>query len=314
MGVLAPQGAPNGGRSAPSTVLVTGANGLVGSRLVARLAEAGEQVVAVGRGPRRFEAPAAEYVEQDFLVPSSLGELIETLRPQAVLHAAAMTDVDACESAVLDAWTLNVSSVEAAAVACRKIGARFVALSTDYVFDGSSGPYGEDDAPNPRGVYARTKRAGEEAALLLASDRAVCRVAVIYSGRKGVKRTFAVGALENLLAGREVKAFHDQIVSPTLADNAAELVIGVLRSGEQGIFHCAGASAVSRVEFVQALARKAGADERLVVPVATASVKLPAPRPLRVGLKVDKVQKLLGADVPLALDAQLDRFLAERRA
>jgi dTDP-4-dehydrorhamnose reductase len=317
-----------GAAGSSGRLLVTGANGLVGSRLVARLAAAGERVVAVGRGERRFGAPAAEaaagsrgasesdsdsrveYVELDLAQPASLRALIETVRPSAVLHAAAMTDVDACEADPRGAWMLNVRAVEAAALGCSSVGARLIALSTDYVFDGASGSYSEDDVPNPRGVYARTKRMGEEAALVLAPDCAVARVAVIYSGRPGAKRTFAVGVAESLLAGKPVKAFHDQIVSPTLADNAAELVIAVLGSGERGIFHCAGATAVSRVEFCRALARKLGADERLVVPVALAELKLPAPRPLRCGLRVDKIRRLGGA--PLELDAALDRFLAER--
>ena len=312
MALLAPQGAPKGAGSAGLITLVTGANGLVGSRIVARLAKAGERVVAVGRGPRRSDG-SFEYLELDLRQPGKLGALIESLRPSGVLHAAAMTDVDACEPAPAEAWSLNVRAVEECAVACGKAGARLTALSTDYVFDGEKGDYSEDDAPNPRGVYARTKRAGEEAALLLARDRALCRVAVVYSGYKNAKRTFAVSVVENLLAGKPVKAFVDQVVSPTLADNAAELVIGVHRSGEQGIFHCAGAAQVSRVDFCLALARKLGADPALVVPVRLAELKLPAPRPLRCGLQIHKVRRLLG-DVPLALDAALDRFLEERRA
>jgi dTDP-4-dehydrorhamnose reductase len=295
------------------TTLVTGANGLVGSRLVARLSAAGERVFAVGRGARRF-ADSGEYRDLDLLAPASLAQLIAEVRPAAVINAAAMTDVDACEADPVGAFLLNARLVEAAALACREIGARLVALGTDYVFDGDHGPYSEEDVPNPRGVYARTKRAGEEAALLLARDAVLCRVAVVYSGQSGSKRTFAIGAAENLAAGQPVKAFLDQVVSPTLADNAAEMILGVHRSGEQGIFHCAGGSIVSRVEFCRALARKLGADEGLIVPVRTRDVKLPAPRPLRCGLKTDKVKKLLGDAVPLSLDAQLDRFLAERRA
>jgi dTDP-4-dehydrorhamnose reductase len=274
------------------TTLVTGANGLVGSRVVARLAEDGERVVAVGRGPRReglLDLSGVEYLEQDFLMPAMLAEVVEAVRPKGLIHAAAMTDVDACELNPLDAWVLNVRAVEACALACRRIGARLTALSTDYVFDGEKGDYSEDDPPNPRGVYARTKRAGEEAALLLAENRAVCRVAVVYSGRKGAKRTFAVAVTESLLAGQPVKAFVDQVVSPTLADNAAQMAIGVHRSKEQGVFHCAGASQVTRVAFCTALARKLGADEGLIVPVRLAEVKLPAPRPLRCGLRGDKV-------------------------
>jgi dTDP-4-dehydrorhamnose reductase len=314
MALLAPQGPPKG--ASASITLVTGANGLVGSRIVARLSAAGERVVAVGRGPRRFSAgPPVEYVEQDFLEPAVLQDLIESLRPSGVLHAAAMTDVDACELNPTDAWVLNVRAVDACAMACRKIGARLTALSTDYVFDGEKeGGYTEEDPPNPRSAYAGTKRAGEAAALLLATDRSVCRVAVVYSGYTNVKRTFAVGVVENLLAGKPVKAFSDQVVSPTLADNAAEMVIGVHRSGEQGIFHTAGATAVSRVEFCLALARKLGAPPDLIVPTRLAELKLPAPRPLRCSLRVEKVQKLLGAQVPLPLDAALDRFLLERRS
>ncbi|GAC1602642.1 MAG: dTDP-4-dehydrorhamnose reductase [Myxococcales bacterium] len=297
-------------------VLVTGANGLVGSRLVARLTSGGRPVIAVGRGPQREPAGApARYLEIDLLRRSALAELIESRRPAGVIHAAAMTDVDACEKDPESAWALNVLSVEEAAAGCRAVGARLVALSTDYVFDGrAETPYDEDAPAHPRGVYARTKLAGEQAALVLAPGAAVARVAVIFSGRRGAKRTFAVAAAEALAQGREVKAFHDQVVSPTLADNAAEMVIGVLDRGVAGIFHCAGATALSRVDFCRRLARKLSADERLVVPVALADLSLPAPRPLRCGLSVKKVQGLLGAAAPLGIDAALDRFLAERAA
>jgi dTDP-4-dehydrorhamnose reductase len=295
-------------------VLVTGANGLVGSRVVARLAAAGEKVVAAGRGPSRGGPAEAEYVEIDLLRPDALRVLIASTRAGAVIHCAATTDVDACEIEPAQAWTVNVRGTEAAAVGCREIGARLVALSTDYVFDGERGPYSEDDAPNPRSVYGRTKRAGEEAALLLAPDCAVARVAVVYSGRPGAKRTFATLAAEQLLAGEEVRAFQDQVVSPTLADNAAEMVIGLWRSGQRGIWHCTGASIVSRVDFCRALARKLGADETLIRPVPLSSLKRPAPRPARCGLQVTRIRRLLGDSVPLELDAALDRFLAERGA
>src|SRR5438105_9571202 len=281
------------------SILVTGANGLVGSRVVARLQAAGEPVIGVTREQLDLRRH-----------PGRLTALIAEQRASGVIHCAAMTDVDACESDPEGAWAINVEAVAAAA----RARVRLTALSTDYVFDGAKGDYSEEEVPQPRGVYARTKRAGEEAALLLAADVALCRVAVIYSGYKTAKRTFAVSVVEELLAGRPVKAFIDQIVSPTLADNAAEMVIGVHQSRQQGIFHCAGATQVSRVEFCHALARKLGADPGLVLPVRLAELKLPAPRPLRCGLRVEKVQKLLGARVPLPLDAALDRFLEERRA
>ena len=266
------------------------------------LTEVGERVISITRA------------EIDLAHPERLYAAIMELRPSGVIHCAAMTDVDGCEKDPAGAWAVNVDAVAAAARACSAAGARLTALSTDYVFDGEKGDYAEEDAPHPRGAYARTKRAGEEAALLLARDRAVCRVAVVYSGYTSAKKTYAATAADCLAAGKPVKAFIDQVVSPTLADNAAQMAIGVHRSGEQGIFHCAGASQVSRLEFARALARKLRASEELVVPVRLAELKLPAPRPLRCGLRVDKVRKLLGNSIPLPLEVALDRFLEERRA
>lgn len=294
------------------SIVVAGANGLVGSRIVARLAEAGEKVIAVGRGPQRVAA-AVEYREVDlFRDPAKLAQIIASAQPAGVINAAAMTDVDACETNRREAWALNVRAVEVAVNAAADAGARYTGLSTDYVFDGMKGSYSEEDPPNPRGIYARTKWAGEEAARILAEDVAVCRVAVVYSGRSGAKTTFAVTAADSLRAGRPVRAFTDQVVSPTLADNAAEMVIRVHHSGERGLFHCAGATEISRIDFCRAIARKLGADQSLIVPVQLADLRLPAPRPLRCGLRVDKVKRLLGEQVPLPLDAALDRFFAER--
>src|SRR5205814_3927118 len=241
-----------------------------------------------------------------------LVEVIDSVRPDGVINAAAMTDVDPCEERPREAWLLNANLVEVAAMASVAVDARLTTISTDYVFDGVKGSYSEEDAPNPRSVYARTKRAGEEAALLVGEDVAVCRTALVYSGRPGAKQTFPLTVLESLSAGKPVEAFSEQIGSPTLADNAAEMVIGVHRSGETGIFHCAGATEISRVEFCRALARKLGAEEKLIVSVRLADLQLPAPRPLKCGLRVDKVRGLLGPSVPLELETALDRFLAER--
>lgn len=294
-------------------VVVLGANGLVGSRIATRLFEGGDEVFAVARGPQRLDARVHYMGGIDLLRDTSrVGEIIASVRPDGVISAAAMTDVDACEGKPAEAWTLNVEAVEVAARACAQTRARFTTLSTDYVFDGVKGSYSEEDAANPRGIYARTKRAGEEAALIRGEGAAVCRVAVVYSGFPALKATFAATAADALRAGKPVKAFTDQVVSPTLADNAAEMVIGVHRSGEPGIFHCAGATEISRIDFCRAIARKLGADPSLIVPVQLADLRLPAPRPLRCGLRVDKVKRLLGADVPLPLDAALDRFFAER--
>ncbi|MFL5442696.1 MAG: sugar nucleotide-binding protein, partial [Myxococcales bacterium] len=110
-----------------STILVTGANGLVGSRVVARLARGQNAVVATGRGPRRQslgELPGVEYVETDLSRPGSLRELVERVGPGAVIHCGALTDVDACEADPPRAWTVNVSGTAEAALGARAVEAR----------------------------------------------------------------------------------------------------------------------------------------------------------------------------------------------
>ena len=295
-------------------VAVTGGNGLLGGDAVALLA-GGHDVLALGRGPCRLPPGGHAWAEADLGDGRSAFEALRAFGAKAVLHAGAMTDVDGCERDPERAWAVNVGGSEQVARACRALGARLVAISTDYVFDGEAGPYREEDLPNPRGVYARTKRAGEEAALLLAPDCAVARVAVVYSGRPGAKATFATQIVEKLSRGEPVKAFSDQLVSPTLARNGAEMALELLlETGYQGVLHASGATVLDRVEFARKVARRFGLRGQ-IVPVRTAEVKLPAPRPLRGGLRVERASRILRTQ-PLAIEAQLDRFFEEwsRRA
>jgi dTDP-4-dehydrorhamnose reductase len=224
-----------------------------------------------------------------------------------------MTDVDGCERDPEGAWRANVGGTEQCARACRALGARLVAVSTDYVFDGEEGPYREEARPNPRGAYARSKLAGEHAALVLAPDCAVARVAVVYSGRPGAKPTFATQVVDKLSRGDRVHAFVDQFVSPTLARNAAEMTCELLLDTDhRGVLHTAGATVLDRVDFARRVARRFGLEGE-IVPVKTADVKLLAPRPLRSGLVVARAAALLRTK-PLDVDAAIDQFHAEWQA
>jgi dTDP-4-dehydrorhamnose reductase len=290
-------------------VAVTGANGLMGGEAVALLAGAHE-VLAIGRGPCRIPPGRFAWADADLGDGRSVESALRDFRAEAVLHAGAMTDVDGCEREAERAWAVNVGGSEQVARACRALQARLVAVSTDYVFDGTAGPYREEDVPNPRGVYARTKRAGEEAALLLVPDCAVARVAVVFSGRRGAKATFATQIVEKLSRGEPVKAFSDQWVSPTHARNAAEMAAELLLERDyRGVIHTSGATVLDRIDFVERVARRFGLAGE-IIPVRTADVKLPAPRPLMGGLVVDRAAALLSAK-PQPIDAAIDTFHRE---
>jgi len=290
-------------------VAVTGANGLLGGEAVAQLAGS-HQVLALGRGPCRLPPGPFAWADADLGDGRSAERALLDFGAQAVLHAGAHTDVDGCERDPDAAWRVNVGGTEQVARACRALPARLVAVSTDYVFDGRAGPYGEEDLPCPRGVYARTKLCGEEAALVLAPGAAVARVSVVYSGRPGAKPTFATQIVEKLSRGEPVKAFADQWVSPTLAASGAATCLELLlESDYAGVLHASGATVLDRVDFAERVARRFGLRGQ-ILGVPTASVKLPAPRPLRGGLRVERARRLLRHG-PIDADEAIDRFHAE---
>jgi dTDP-4-dehydrorhamnose reductase len=268
-------------------------------------------VHALGRGPCRLPPGPYGYGAAD-LGTGEVEAALLAFRPTHVLHAGAFTDVDGCERDPVRAWRANVDGTAEVARACRALGARLVAISTDYVFDGEAGPYGEEDRPNPRGAYARSKRCGEEAALVLCPGSAVARVAVVYGGRPGAKPTFATQVVEKLSRGEKVMAFSDQHVSTTLAASGAAMCLELLlETSYAGVLHASDEGVLDRVAFAQAVARRFGLSGE-IVPVRTADVNLAAPRPLRAGLKVDRAAALL-RHKPLRLEEALDRFFEEWR-
>jgi dTDP-4-dehydrorhamnose reductase len=292
-------------------VAVTGANGMLGGEAVAQLAGR-HDVLALGFGPGRPPAPEGTYRWQEANLGdgASVERALLAFGAQAVLHAGAVTDVDGCEKEPATAWKVNCGGTEQVARACRALKARLVAVSTDYVFDGACGPYGEEDLPNPRGVYAQSKMAGEWAALSIAPDSAVARVAVVYSGRSTARPTFATQVVDKLARGDVVKAFDDQFTSTTLAASGAAMCLELLlEHGYRGVLHVSDETVMDRVDFARRVAARFGLTGD-IVPVKTADVKLLAPRPLRGGLKVAKAAGML-RNRPLGIDEALDRFHAE---
>jgi dTDP-4-dehydrorhamnose reductase len=270
------------------------------------------EVLALGRGACRLPAGPFAWASAELGDGRSVDAALRDFRPEAVLHAGAMTNVEACERDPDAAWRVNAVGTEEVARSCRALAARLVVVSTDYVFDGEAGPYREEDAPNPRSAYARSKRRAEELALEIAPDCAVARVAVVYSGRPGARSTFANEVVEKLRRGEPVWAFFDQIVSPTLAENGAAIVCELLlETSYRGILHTAGATALDRLDFARRIASRFGLRDGIVA-VRTGDAKLLAHRPLRCGLRVDRASALL-REQPLTIDAALERFHAQYR-
>ncbi len=290
-------------------ITVTGANGLVGSRLCRLLVVQGHVVTAVARGDRRTVGDF-EYLRCDLGDVRSTSEAFALARPEVIVNTASMTEVDACERRPEDAWSGNVAAAANVAAQARAVDAHLVQVSTDYVFDGRDGPYDEDAHPNPSGVYARTKWLGEEAVRLLAPSWAIARTAVVYGYPPSQRPNFGSWLLGTLREGKTARLFVDQFVSPSLALNVAEQLAELAVRRLPGVWNIAGTEVVNRLQFGEALCDVFGLDPRLLQPARLAEAGMASPRPPRSGLKVDKALEHLTAK-PLGLRASLEQFRAE---
>ncbi len=295
-----------------SRILVTGANGLVGVRLCRLLKQQGHEVTGAGRGPARSQPEGLRYAEVDLTAADQVHTLINAVKPEVVLNPASMTDVDACERSPSEAYRANAAFPAQLAELSKKHGFHLIQVSTDYVFDGDHGPYGLDDVPNPRGVYATTKHIGEQAVKTLGGSWAIARAAVVYGWPAAGRSNFGAWLVASFAERKGVKLFTDQFVSPSLALNVAQMIAELAERRLTGLWHTSGATVIDRVGFGRALCEVFGFDAGLITPTVLADLKLAAPRPARCGLKVEKTAETLKAQ-PQGLGESLKAFHAEYR-
>jgi dTDP-4-dehydrorhamnose reductase len=288
---------------------VIGAAGLLGRKLTAAAAAAGHEVypfdVAAG-----LETPAGPVQLLDLLDPSAVGRTIRALAPEWVLNTAAFTAVDTSEAQRDLAWKVNVDAVGYLLGACRTSRSRLLAISTDYVFDGRSGPYAEDAPRRPLGFYGRTKAAMEDLIAAEEDHHLVVRTMVLYGAETGVRPNFALWLLDSLRRGTPIRVVTDQMGNPTLAADLARMLLVMVAAGGKGLYHAAGADRVSRYDFAVELARVFGLDPAPIEPVTTADLDQAADRPLESGFVLDRIRRDFGL-LPLGLHDSLKAFREE---
>lgn len=270
--------------------LIMGGNGMVG-RALAQL-----------WGP---QAIALTHTDCDITQPASIEAMIRQHKPVAIFNGAAITDVDLCEKNPELAKRVNTDAVTTLAALCTKNKITLIHFSTDYVFDGSGDSPSVEDRPySPISVYGASKAEGEKALLSSGADFILARVQWVFGeGRRNAVQD----AAEKLKKNESVRAFSDQFGSTTYSHDIAQMVTQLYRSGHRGIFHTVNAGYASRVDVAQEIARQLHCESPDIVPVETASVQLPARRPLNSRLSIDKIQKL-GIHPPTWQDA-VERYL-----
>lgn len=271
----------------------------------------GADVVGVGRALRPEPATGSlPYASADLADPEATSSALKALRPDVVIHAAARSDLDACEAAPDLAWRDNLEATRVVAACAAEVGARLVVLSTDCVFDGEAERlYTEDDAPRPTSIYAASKLASEHAALALCPRTAVARTATVFGTSHGGRDNAVTGLLRRLRASQRATMATDQVRTPVLLDNLVEMLWALaVDDTAGGIYHTVGATVLSRYELAVRVAERFGYDPSLIQPVLSAQLQQSVFRPLRTPLATAKLRARFKDLSVLEVDAALDRF------
>lgn len=269
-------------------LVVTGASGLLGSKLV-EMAKKSYEVIPTHSGVPLF----TNSIRMDVTDFNQVSEVFNRTRPDFVVHAAAMTNVDRCETDKESAWKINVQGTENVAKTCVKYAAKLVYVSTDYVFDGEKGLYSEEDATAPVNYYGFTKLEGENKVKQHCEDYVIARTSVLY-GWHEQKANFATWVINSLRNNVPITVVDDHFNSPTLADNLAEIILEMLRKNLAGTYHTAGDERISRYDFAKTIARTFLLNEELITPTKMNQLKAwVAKRPRDSSLNVNKAKETL---------------------
>jgi dTDP-4-dehydrorhamnose reductase len=278
-------------------ILVTGAGGQLG-REVCELLEGVDEFVGVN------------HAALDITDAAAVRDLVTATRPDSIIHCAAWTAVDACESDPDRAFRVNATGVRNVTDAAREVGAYVATISTDYVFDGTKPtPYDERDATNPQSVYGQSKRAGE---LEVDDASAVLRTSWVV-GRYGANM---VKTILRLAGEHEKLAFVcDQRGHPTIAADLARMCVLFAHERLSGTWHVTNQGAVSWHEFAQAVLAADGDDPSRVSPITTEELQPPRPAPRPANSVLDN-RALREAGIPLLPDfhESLERVVGQLRA
>lgn len=269
-------------------VLVVGGNGLLGSKIVKLVQTRYDCVPTHRTRPLDFGSLKLDITSQE-----EVFHVFRTVNPNMIIHVAAETNVDKCETDREWAWKVNAEGVANVAKACGKMNLKLVFVSTDYVFDGEKGFYTEEDKLNPINYYGLTKLKGEEFVREYCKDYLIVRTSVLF-GWHPWKKNFVTWAIEALRSRKGIEVVKDHFNSPTLADNLAEALLEMVEKDFKGVYHTSGSERISRYEFVVKIAKVFDLDISLVKPIKMKELKAwVAKRPRDSSLCIDKAQRKL---------------------
>ncbi|AHF14909.1 SDR family oxidoreductase [Niabella soli] len=293
-------------------VLVTGANGLVGSYVIKQLLEAGYEVYASSKNAdlSSFAGERYHFRQMDFIDPYAVLEVFESIRPEVVVHSGAMSKPDDCERNQADAYETNVAGTVQLLLNAADHKSFFIFLSTDFIFNGETGMHKEEDATSPLSYYGRTKQEAEEAVREYGHDWSIVRTVFVYGKPLYGRNCFLTMLAGKLRKNEPFRVVNDQERTPTYVADLAKGVIAIIEKRATGIFHLSGSDVFTPYQMAMQVAKFMGIAQHRLEPVSSAELNELARRPLKSGLDISKARAVLGYE-PVSFEEGLRKTLGE---
>lgn len=279
------------------TLLITGAYGQLGDACV-KFLKNNYNITLSG------VSPSDGGVHLDIRSKSSIKKVLSDIDPDVILNLAALTDVDGCELDPQQAKDINFSGVKNL---CRDFSGHFIQISTDYVFDGKSGPYSEEDEPNPKSVYGKTKLFADNWLLDNYSKSTIIRTNVLYSYTKRTKASFLKWVVDSLNDNQNIKVVNDQWNNPTWTESLSSVIYKIIDNQAFDLYHYGDRDILNRFDFSILISKVFNLDSSLIMPISSDELNQIAPRPRKSGLITKKIESELGI-IPKSVETCLNEI------
>ena len=286
--------------------LVTGSAGLIGSQIVTDLVQQNHTVYSCYHDKKPLQGIS---ILLDLSDEHQIIQTLQEIKPDRIIHLAAMTGVDLCETEKELATLINTKATEILARQAAKQNIFFLYVSTDYIFNGINGMKKEYDSSNPLGFYGKSKLEGELALKKLTSSWCIARTSTPF-GIHPTKKSFPLWVKENLEMKKEISVLIDQFTSPTYVPNLSKMLIEIAVRQIVGLIHVSGATRISRYALAELIAEKLNLDKKLLIPTKMNTMNWNAQRPKDSSLDVSLANEILN-EKPQGIEQSLRSLLLE---
>lgn len=277
-------------------ILVTGANGLLGQKLVALLQQdQNVHLIATARNSLAVKLTRGEFHSLNTTNSAQVNSVVTHSKPDVIINTAAMTQVDHCETEHEACIANNVTAVENLITVCKQVNAHLIHLSTDFIFDGNQGPLDEEAEPHPVNFYGESKLAAEQLIRFSDIDWCILRTVLVYGVTPDMSRSnIVLWVKKSLEGGKKISVVNDQWRTPTLAEDLAMGCYLAATKKAKGIYNISGKDFMSPFDIAVQTAKFFNLDPSLINSTDSNQFKQPARRPLKTGFIIDKAKKELG--------------------